>query len=211
MAASELIQQNCLLQKKLNTENESYYGDLILYLRGKSIFKNDQVLEEKALEILQDIIDAQHMGQSAKDYFGQNPKEVADDLLASIPNSIGDFMKLALYGVGAYAIISLLVLVFSPSNTIDFGQFGIVGVYALVGALVILWFLGNNAYGKDKGQSKIVYGFLMALYIVIGLVITTFIDTPLKYTLSNSFVIGAIVVIAILVAISLYIDKRKNS
>ncbi|MER2293623.1 MAG: hypothetical protein ABS875_07260, partial [Aerococcus urinaeequi] len=89
--------------------------------------------------------------------------------------------------------------------------FGIAGVYALVGALVILWLLGNNAYGKDKGQSKIVYGFLMALYIVIGLVITTFIDTPLKYTLSNSFVIGAIVVIAILVAISLYIDKRKNS
>nr|WP_279097879.1 hypothetical protein [Aerococcus urinaeequi] len=58
MAANELIQQNRLLQKKLNTENESYYGDLILYLRGKSIFKNDQVLEEKGLEILQDIIDA---------------------------------------------------------------------------------------------------------------------------------------------------------
>ena len=58
MAANELIQQNRLLQKKLNTENESYYGDLILYLRGKSIFKNDQVLEEKVLEILQDLNDA---------------------------------------------------------------------------------------------------------------------------------------------------------
>ncbi len=43
----KLIQKNRELQKQLNSENESYYSDLVIYLRAKGTFKNDWIIEKK--------------------------------------------------------------------------------------------------------------------------------------------------------------------
>ena len=46
MKAEELAQKNAELQKQLNTENEEYYGDLLVYLRSRSILRDDKKIEE---------------------------------------------------------------------------------------------------------------------------------------------------------------------
>lgn len=210
METNELVKHNRLLQRKLNAENARYYGDLLLYLRGKSVFKDDQIIEEKALEILQDILDAQSVGQSAETYFGQNPKVVADDLLANVPVNPRSFLQLAFYGISAYIIVTLFILTFGSSNVVDLGQFVVVGIYGLIGALGILWILGSSAYKKYNSQSRILNGFIFALYIVAGLTLTVFVKTPFRLVLSDNFILGIIVTIVALIAGSLFISKQKQ-
>ena len=94
MKKSSPIKENAKLQEFLNPVNDDYYGNLLLYVRSRSFLKDENVLEEALLEILQDILDAQENGETAEDYFGKQPKEIADDLLKEVPTSIKDGVHL---------------------------------------------------------------------------------------------------------------------
>ncbi|MER2147428.1 MAG: hypothetical protein ABS895_07255, partial [Aerococcus urinaeequi] len=90
------------------------------------------------------------------------------------------------------------------------GQFVVVGIYGLIGALGILWILGSSAYKKYNSQSRILNGFIIALYIVTGLTLTVFVKTPFRLVLSDNFILGIIVTIVALIARSLFISKQKQ-
>ena len=57
MKKTWLIKENAKLQELLNPINEEYYGNLLIYVRSNSVFKDEKILEEALLEILQDILD----------------------------------------------------------------------------------------------------------------------------------------------------------
>lgn len=70
MKVDKIIAENNLQQKKLSAENQTYYENLLLFMRGHSVLKNDIVLETSLLEILNDLVQAQTDGISASDYYG---------------------------------------------------------------------------------------------------------------------------------------------
>lgn len=85
MQTSELIQINTTLQESLTKENEKYYGNLLVYVRGMALFRDEKKSEELLLEVLQDMLDAQDQGVSAEEYFGENPKKMLMKLLSNCP------------------------------------------------------------------------------------------------------------------------------
>lgn len=57
------IEKNNQLREQLNSENEEYYGDLLVYMRLKGGFLyDDEQIEDILLVILDDMIDAQKNG-----------------------------------------------------------------------------------------------------------------------------------------------------
>lgn len=85
MNTDQLIAENNQLQKQLTAVNETYYGDLLVYLRGKAPFYKQWHAETIALEILNDILTAQANGQTAADFFGQKPQSYLDDIIDNLP------------------------------------------------------------------------------------------------------------------------------
>lgn len=67
-----LSEKNNQLREKLTPENRKYYEKLLVYLRVKG--KDEVATEAVLLEILQDMLEAQAEGQTAKQYFGTDPK-----------------------------------------------------------------------------------------------------------------------------------------
>ncbi|WP_054655397.1 hypothetical protein [Lentilactobacillus kisonensis] len=74
MNSATLITRNNQLREELTSENKKYYEDLMVYIRSKSTFKRESDIEQILFDILTDIIDAQSNGQSARNYFGHDPK-----------------------------------------------------------------------------------------------------------------------------------------
>ena len=70
MKTHELVKMNTELQEYLNKENESYYGDLLVYIRTNNFFRSDSQTEELLLEVLKDILDAQKRGYQLKSILG---------------------------------------------------------------------------------------------------------------------------------------------
>lgn len=91
MTVEKLIKRNNELRSGLNKENETFYSDFLIYARTTNWLKDEQAVEEQLLAILQDILEAQNDGQSAADYFGDDPKHVADSLLKSLPIKVSSF------------------------------------------------------------------------------------------------------------------------
>ncbi|GAY78639.1 hypothetical protein NBRC111894_4193 [Sporolactobacillus inulinus] len=61
-----LVKQNNQLRDELLEENKSYYEDLLTYIRTAGLFYDDLEVERLLMQILQDILSAQHDGQSAE-------------------------------------------------------------------------------------------------------------------------------------------------
>jgi len=199
MKPDELIAKNAELQQQLTPENDKYYGDLLVYLRAKGVFKNDLILEEKTLEILQDILEAQATGENAEDYFGKRPKDIADEILTVIPFSSIDFLKMTFYAFGFYTLFSLFPTLILPSNTLDLGRLGIVAIFFIAVAIVTLRFIGTSIYSTHKTLSRVLFGALFT--IVIGGVITlsAFIKTPFTIQLVGIWGILLIVILTLVV------------
>nr|WP_243461265.1 hypothetical protein [Lacticaseibacillus rhamnosus] len=89
-AVKKMIAKNNELREQLTKENRDYYENLLIYLRGKSLLRDDYQVEQNLLTILQDLIDAQADGVDAIAYFGKDPEAIADDLLKTIPFNLTD-------------------------------------------------------------------------------------------------------------------------
>ena len=108
MKTSELVKSNATLQESLTKENNEYYGNLVIYVRAMSLFRDEKKSEELLLEVLQDILDAQNQGISAEHYFGRNPKKIADEIIKQLPINLLDTLKIFLSSLGVYIIICIL-------------------------------------------------------------------------------------------------------
>jgi len=69
----EIVREGLKLAKELTPDNREYYDDFITYVRINTNFSGDESIEPLLLEILQDLLQAQNDGLSAKEYFGSNP------------------------------------------------------------------------------------------------------------------------------------------
>ncbi|MHC5249192.1 hypothetical protein [Enterococcus sp. LJL90] len=210
MTTDELIQKNSELQKQLNPANQSYYGDLVVYLRAKGTFKNELVIEEKAFEILQDILESQAEGIDAEEYFGKQPKEIADELIQAVPISIKEFLKLILSALGAYTVFSLFPALVLPSKAFDVGAFAIVALYSLAIALLIFWLVGTNVYQKKKKLVNVLNVILLGVLLAGGVLLLTMVQTPYQFRITGIWGILTILILLVVTAVLFFKQTHDN-
>ena len=208
MNSDNLIKANNLLRKKLTSENQKYYEDLLTYIRGKSTFNREKDVEQLLLEILHDLIDAQNNGQNAEDYFGKNPQTLADEILQTLPKSFFETFKLACYILIGYVLLFATPNIVLPTSNLDFGKLIILGTISFVFSLVVLWLIGQETYQKNKliKLSSYVLGTITFAGIVIG---SVFLKTPLAISLPGWYGIGTILVL-LTITTMIYTAERKR-
>lgn len=208
MNSDNLIKANNLLRKKLTSENQKYYEDLLTYIRGKSTFNREKDVEQLLLEILHDLIDAQNNGQNAEDYFGKNPQTLADEILQTLPKSFFETFKLACYILIGYVLLFATSNIVLPTSNLDFGKLTILGTISFVFSLVVLWLIGQETYQKNKliKLARYVLGTITFAGIVIG---SVFLKTPLAISLPGWYGIGTILVL-LTITTMIYTAERKR-
>lgn len=208
MNSDNLIKANNLLRKKLTSENQKYYEDLLTYIRGKSTFNREKDVEQLLLEILHDLIDAQNNGQNAEDYFGKNPQTLADEILQTLPKSFFETFKLACYILIGYVLLFAIPNIVLPTSNLDFGKLIILGTISFVFSLVVLWLIGQETYQKNKliKLASYVLGTITFAGIVIG---SVFLKTPLAISLPGWYGIGTILVL-LTITTMIYTAERKR-
>lgn len=185
MKVDKIIAENSLQQKKLSAENQTYYENLLLFMRGHSVLKNDIVLEMSLLEILNDLVQAQTDGISASDYYGHDPKAQAQALLDAIPNDIGGFiwfgLGLLLELIGIFTLSDLMM----PGSQLDVGRLLLQAVVVVPFPFFILWLIGSHALRSTSkwklGLNQTIYGSLavaLGLVLLLDLWHTAFVFTP---------------------------------
>lgn len=207
---NELIETNAVLQESLTKENEKYYGNLLIYIRIMAFFRDVKKSEELLLEVLKDILDAQEQGISAEEYFGENPKKVADDIIKQLPINLLDTVKIILTALASYSIFSILPELIFPDESLDIGSLLIHGFYWAVMVIFALWLLGISLYRFKDKLSKLVLLLFVGLGISVGFYISFLISTPLKLNLSGILGIVTIILISGIVLYLFYKEKDKK-
>ncbi|MGD7045600.1 DUF1129 family protein [Jeotgalibacillus proteolyticus] len=116
MTTTAFIELNNKRRKELTAQNEAFYKDIMLYVRGSNV--DQRAGEELLLELLEHLIDAQARGKRAVEVFGIHPEEYCKKLVDALPKaSIKE--KAALYG----SVLS----------------FGGMWLFGLLGAAQLLW------------------------------------------------------------------------
>ncbi|CAH1851614.1 hypothetical protein [Convivina intestini] len=217
MKVNDMIESNNFLREKLNPENKKYYENLLMYVRLSSWHHTDQAIETYLLSVLQDILDAQSDGQTAEDYFGQNPKHLADEFLAQLPNSPWSALKLALIIYMSYIFMSLLPALIIPDKGVDLGNLILSSFYLLL----LVWlgdkFLANIIYSMQSifqhrwlnilslwlGSSLVAGSFFLVMFIL---------KTPLVVKFFGwTGIIVIIILMAILIVVGhIFRDKKLS-
>ncbi|MBS9338142.1 hypothetical protein G6R29_00625 [Fructobacillus sp. M2-14] len=213
MTTEELIEQNNELRAALNKENEDFYLDFLLYVRSQGVLKDEQTVEEQLFAILQDILEAQKNGQSAADYFGTDPKFVADRILQQTPNKLSEAAKLFLYGFGAYIGFSLLPSLPIPGKPMDLGSFLLSGVYLTLLAIVGFFLIGKTIYFFKKSKMaswmKSLMSFVIACAVLFpAFAITFWLHTPAQINLDGT--LGIFVIVLVLIGVTVFIKKQEK-
>lgn len=207
---NELIETNASLQDSLTKENEKYYGNLLIYIRTMAVFRDVKKSEELLLEVLRDILDAQEQGFSAEEYFGENPKKVADEIIKQLPINLLDTLKIVLIALASYSMFNILPNLIFPDEPLDIGSLLICGFYWTIMVIFSLWLLGISLYRFKDKLSKLVLLLLVGLGVSVGFYISFLISTPLKVNLSGNLGIVTIIIISGLILYLFYKEKDKK-
>ncbi|MBO0467884.1 DUF1129 family protein [Enterococcus plantarum] len=160
MNTEELVEQNNQLRKQLNPENKTYYEEILVYIRV-NINKKEKQTEELLLEMLQDILNAQKNGTSAQVFFGKNPKEISDAILAELPNnSSKDLIKFVMMVFILLLQFNLFTLLLEPVIAVSLFK---TGLPILLLALAIIFILASVKYSLFS--KKVSYSFALSAFM----------------------------------------------
>ncbi|WP_332649290.1 DUF1129 family protein [Lysinibacillus sp. 54212] len=209
MKIKTLLQENNERRKLLNDENFIYYENLLVYIRS-SFMKDDRATEELLLELLEHLIAAQQDGKRAEEVFGKKPKELADDIIATLPNErpskiIIFVLETILQFLGIYTVITGIPLMFSNKpNTIYIGSISLLVGWLIIGFLIIIVLLmkllKSQAFNGKSINKKILWfwGTASGIFIFIVMLLSIWIEpfgtavTISKYT---QVIVGAVLLI----------------
>ena len=189
VTVEHLIEENNRLREALNDVNKVYYEKILLYLRIKSIFKDDMEIETILLGLLRDLLEAQSHGENASDYFGKDAKEMCEGLLEQTSRSkVKDVVKFILIGLIAYAVSSQMFEITKPTLTLNIGQLTS-GLFAAVLAIwLILYLVKCFVFRKTKENKLMDKVSMMMLYAVAGVIFTAAMCVPI-FVLKDVFVV----------------------
>lgn len=203
----EMIQQNNELREQLNTENKAYYEEILIYMRLRDWLKDEEDIESKLLEILQDMISAQEDGVPAKEYFGQEPKEIADEILSNVPINWLDGLKILGLVFGISIFFSILSDLSADQYKINLLQLIVHSVTIGAGVIICLSILKKSTFEKEKSSSKLdilLFGATFAGVIGIFLASSYFISGAWTIDLPKETALGMITLASVGVTWKVY-------
>ncbi|MCR2821479.1 DUF1129 domain-containing protein [Lederbergia panacisoli] len=166
MNAKKLIEENNRKRELLIPENETYYGDMLIYIRLQMAL-SEQQSEEVLMEMLDHLLEGQEEGKTAKDIFGDDPKAFADEIIEQLPKEKKRAVIPFVAGVVGNIVSWLLIIrgiLFLALSQFTEVRTEVYPVAAVVVALVIvcfiaitIWFilsLVKNSLFKEKRNTK---------------------------------------------------------
>lgn len=165
-----LIDENDQLRKQLNVESRHYYEDLLVYMRAHTLLRDDFIVEQNLMAILQDLIDAQQNGLAAETYFGKDPEQTGSEMLKAIPRNISDFAWFNLKLILMMFMIFWLPQLARPVTKFDVGNLLIVAIISIVAVWGVEWIIGSYAFIHPTRMQTIAFMLVVVCYLLSLLV-----------------------------------------
>lgn len=178
MKIKQLIKENNEKRKQLTKENEAYYEQLLVYIRS-SFFKEERATEELLYEMLDHILLAQKDGKNAQDVFGKEPKQLADELIETLPKEqpkkiLAFFGEIMMMLVGIYfTIVGIPAMFSNEDNTLYLGSFLLTIGVLIIGMLVIVG-VTLNLFKKEafsQGKKVFIVIFTLTFLAAVGMIV----------------------------------------
>ncbi|HDR7911249.1 TPA: DUF1129 family protein [Bacillus wiedmannii] len=175
MNAQDMIELNNKKRELLTSENETTYGDMLVYLRLSNVPEHQ--VEELLLEILDHLIEAQAENKNAYDIFGNDLRSYCDELISALPaqtklektSLIGFVISLLLaIQFGIDTIVSFFILTFENNAEQFTPVFSIPGTILsvsliILGILLTLYLLKHYSFDqKINWKRRILFGLAFA-------------------------------------------------
>ena len=202
MTIKELVRQNNDKRKSLTPENQEYYENMLVYIRTNAL-KSERAVEEVLLEMLDHLLEAQREGKKAEDVFGKSPKELAEEIIQTLPKesfkeTVDFVLEMVFTLFGWYLVVGgIIPLISGEDQTIHLGSLLLSGILLIASVVTLLFFLfgilKKTAFEDKKGKSKVNWylGFLFVLFFIGG-VGANFVLEPFgpAFTISYLFQFG---------------------
>ena len=192
------------ISKQLSASNQKYFEDLREYLLFSSLFQDEYAVVAQVYEIANDLLEAQNHGETAEEYFGKNPKEMADELLRNTPKSrLIDQLNLIYIMVGVSWLVKLFND-FSSDSVLQLNLLFLCDNCCFSVVLVILFFFGckNDLFKARFFQSKLkkfLVLWVIAMVWIGGLVLLN-LYTPNLFVVTLSYPMDMVLMLVLLVA-----------
>ena len=182
-----LVKQNNERRKLLNEENTVYYENLLVYIRT-SFLKDDRATEEVLMELLEHLLSAQQDGKTAEEVFGKEPKELADEIIAGLPNekpskTAAFLVEIIVQFLGIFvAVAGIATIISGESKTIHIGSVGLLITVQTVGILLLVAFLlkllKSEAFQQNPKNKKMLWswGLASGLFILAVVVFSVWVE-----------------------------------
>lgn len=180
LTIKQLIQENNEKRKQLTKENETYYEQLLVYIRS-NLFREERATEELLYELLDHILLAQKDGKSAQDVLGKEPKQLADELIDTLPKEkpkkiMAYFSETMMMFLGIYfAIVGIPAMFSDEENTLYVGSFLLTIGVLIIGLLVVVGVALNSfkkeAFASNKSKKLFVVIFTFTFLAVVCMVV----------------------------------------
>ena len=159
------------LEEQLTQENREYFSDLRIYMTVAGVFVDEAELNLQLYQMEADLLAAQADGVSALDFFGNQPQEMADELLRHTKKTSGKHLLGMLFLViGILWGINLLGD-FSTQGTmlISMPQYLVSAGFGLIGVGLLFWILKRSVFtfGVAALQSLKTQMAVAAVFIVV--------------------------------------------
>lgn len=205
------------IAKKLLGSNQKFFEELREYVLFSSLFYDEATIVAQLYEIANDLFEAQRHGEEAQHYFGNNPKEAADEILRNTPKSrLSDQLYLIYMMVGISWLIQLFND-FSANNILQLNLFSyaITAVYSIL--LVILFFFGmqktiylKKNFINSKAKKFLILWGIASLWIGGLILLNRY--TPNLWLVTVPSPMDSVFMLMLLVAAwsMLYLRKEKD-
>lgn len=209
-AAEKLIEKNNYLREQLTAENKEYYEEILVYIRTKSFFHDEEDIETLLMELLNDLLEAQSHGESAKSYFGDNPQKVLDKLLLQLPK-VGIKKRFNLMSLifAISAFFSLFSSLTGNNPSINFLSLIINFVISFFFIQSVFFIISKEMYRPKRKKFLEFFFLFIIMFIAIGL--NTFSNYIGQFWLSISVptYTGLLLVWGALIILSIWIISKK--
>lgn len=165
MKSAMYFEETQALMQTFSQEDQAYFQDLWDYFNFAGFLYEEKALREQVYNLALDFSQASGDGLTAKDYFGQDPKGMADQIIENMPKeSTRSVLKYGAIVSGIVIFYRLLsdfasqaVLVFKPLVYLTDIILGLLAVG------IIFYLLRRLIFAEEKAKKAIYVAFVLVL------------------------------------------------
>lgn len=192
--------------KALSKNNQLFVTDFLLTMTGDTLLKDETTVQLKLAEVINDIAQAEKDGYTAQVLLGTDPKKVAKDILAAMPNKkIGTLIKenLTLLCITLIFVIFLSSIGIHRINGIDKAYFSIISALLTPLIIALLIFIALKLIKFSAFKSRFIKGLCLFICTFGIVYLSSFLFSRPIYWLS--FEVPIILETGQLIAVLLYL------